>query len=191
MPHIDLILVRSRSREGSRLSLMQDRGASPNQLAFRSVTRPGALVSFWLCGPRPLAEFRRPPLLHRLPAPAEGEGVGRHVDGDHRAGADIGVGADGHRRDEGRVGADEGPLPDHRAVLAEPIVIASDGAGADIGAGADGRIAEIGEVVDLRAGAELDILDLDEVADAGIGAEMGPGPQPRERPDADTLADMR
>ena len=51
--------------------------------------------------------------------------------------------ADRDRRDQRRVGADEGAGTDHRAVLAEAVVIAGDCAGADVRAGADVGVADV------------------------------------------------
>ena len=60
-------------------------------------------------------------------------------------------------------------------VLADPVVIAGDGAGADIRALADMRVAEIGQVADLDALIQDGVLDLDEVADMDIRAQFGAG----------------
>src|SRR5690606_29196037 len=90
--------------------------------------------------------LRRPlPALERLlPRAGDAELVGRRVLADHRAGADGRVPADGHRRHQRRIGADEGAILDGGDELVDAVVVAGDGAGADIDAAADHRIAEIG-----------------------------------------------
>ena len=83
-----------------------------------------------------LAKLLGPARLVDLLAAGEGDGIGGDVAGDDRAGADEGAGADRHRRDQGAVRADEGPLPNYRPIFEEAVIIAGDGARADIGAGA-------------------------------------------------------
>src|SRR6185437_12237283 len=65
----------------------------------------------------------------------EGERVGRHVLGDHRAGADVGARPHRDRRHQLGVRADEGALADVGVVFVEAVVVAEDRAGADVGAG--------------------------------------------------------
>src|ERR1700722_15526420 len=136
------------------------------------------------------AQPRCPTFLNDLPAARQRQGVGRYVFRDHRAGSDIGALADFDRRDQRRVRTDEGILADRRAMLVAAVVIAGDGAGADIGVGADKGVADIAQMIGLGAGFQHRLLDLDKVADARTVAEPGAWPQPRERPDGSTLADM-
>ena len=77
-----------------------------------------------------LAKFGGPSFLDRLPPAPEGERVGGHVLGDHRARPDIGVGADRDGRHERAVGADERSLADRDPLI---IVSASVGAGLLLG----------------------------------------------------------
>src|SRR4029077_10149045 len=79
-----------------------------------------------------LPEHHHPARLLHLLATGNGEGIGRHVPGDHAAGGNEGARADGDRRTERAVGADEGPGTDDGLVLAEAVVVAGNGAGADI-----------------------------------------------------------
>src|SRR4249919_1729003 len=75
-----------------------------------------------------------PAFLNGLSATSKSKRIGRHVSGDHRARTDISAVADGHRRNQRRIGADEGALADIGAVLGPAVVVAGDGAGADVGA---------------------------------------------------------
>ncbi len=103
--------------------------------------------------------------------------------GEHRPRPDGGLLADRDRRHQRAVGTDEGARSDHGAVLAEPIVVASDGPGADVAALPDGGIAEIGQMIRLDAGSERAVLDLDEVADLNGRGETRARPQAREGTD--------
>ena len=109
--------------------------------------------------------------------------------GDHAAGRDDRAVADGDRRHQRRVGADERALADYRAEFVNAVVIAGDRAGADIGARADVAVADIGEVIGLGSGAEPGGLDLDEIADMDLlfedraRAQPGKRADPRARPD--------
>ncbi len=87
----------------------------------------------------------------------ERKGVGRDIARDARRRADDGAVADGHGRDEHRVGADEDAVADHGPVLMHAVVVASDRAGADVDALAHRRIADIGEVRHLAARADVGI----------------------------------
>ncbi len=80
------------------------------------------------------------------------------------------------RRDQRRIGADEGARADLGAVLVEAVVVAGDGAGADVGFGAHVGVADIGEVVDLGALGDHGVLDLDEVADRCTSASISSRP---------------
>src|SRR3954454_24513392 len=108
--------------------------------------------------------------LDHLAGTAERESICWNIVGDDRAGANIRAIPHRDRRDERRVDADEGPLPDRGAVLAEAVVIAGNGAGADIRPGPNRRIADIGEVVRLGASPHRGILHFDEIADMGAFA---------------------
>ena len=67
-----------------------------------------------------------------LPGPAEAQLPRRHLLGDGGARAHVSPGADGHRRHQGGVAADEGPFPDDGLVLVDPVVVAGYGAAADV-----------------------------------------------------------
>src|SRR6185437_14627814 len=99
--------------------------------------------------------------------------------------------ADGDRRDQRRIRADESALADLGPVLGEAVVIAGDRSRADIRARADMRVAEISEMIGLGAIVDAGRLYLDEVANVYVGAEVRAGPQPGERTDARILADPR
>src|SRR6185437_7696453 len=131
-----------------------------------------------------------PTRLNRLFGTFERQRVGRHVLGYYRAGADIGAVADLNRRDQRRIGANEGPLADIGAMLGGAVIITGDGAGANIGAGTDVRVADISQVIGLGAGLDLSFLYLDEIADMHVGTEIGAGAQPGKRSDAGALADV-
>src|SRR5580704_5066906 len=66
-----------------------------------------------------------------LPAAGHCERVRLHILGDDGARPDIGAVADGHRGDEGGVGADEGAGADVGPELREAVVVAGDRARAD------------------------------------------------------------
>src|SRR5262245_53686303 len=110
-------------------------------------------------------EPARPALLDGLLAALERQRAGRHVARDDRAGSYIGALPDRDRRDQRRVGTDEGVLADVGAVLVETVVVAGDGAGADVGVFAHPRVADIGEMVGLGAGPNFRLLHLDEITD--------------------------
>src|SRR6266542_7107392 len=149
-------------------------------------------------GPRPrraLGALRvppvHPPLLRHLPRVAEREGTGGDGLGDDRAGRDVGAVADLDRRDEDRIGADEGSGADPGGVLPLAVVVAGDRPGADVRAGADEGVAEVSEVVRLRALAEHGLLGLDEVPDVGLLADLAAGPHARERAEDRARPDRR
>src|SRR5258705_1426707 len=119
------------------------------------------------------------------------QAVGFDVLGDHRPGADNRALADRHRGNQRGVRADERARADHRAVLAESVVIAGDRAGPDVGPRPDFRVADVGQVIDLGAFADLRLLQFDEVADLAALAEFGARSNPRERADARLGADHR
>src|ERR687891_1039677 len=118
-----------------------------------------------------------------LPAARDAQAAGRHVAIDRAAGADHGALADGHRRDQRAVRADERAGADVGPVLAETVVVAGDGAGADVCLGADAGVADVGQVIGLGAGLEHGVLDLDEVADPRARPDLGARAQPGERAD--------
>src|SRR5947208_10738123 len=125
-----------------------------------------------------------------LPGARHGELSRRRVLADGRAGADIGAARDAHRRHQRRVRADEAVVLDHRAVLRRAVVVASDGSSTHVHAATDLGVADVREVVGLGAGAEAARLDLDEVSNMHVLRQTDAGPQPRERPDAATLAEL-
>src|SRR6185437_1694074 len=130
------------------------------------------------------ALLRPTPTLDRgLLAAREGEVLGGRGGGDDRSRADRGVVAHLHRRDQRRVGTDEGTIADLGDVLVHAVVVARDGAGADVHVRTDLRVAEIGEVVGLAAFAEFGFLGFDEISDMRPRRKFGSGTQTRERPD--------
>src|SRR5205807_7715656 len=118
-----------------------------------------------------------PALLVRLGNAAQREGAFGHVFGDRRARADVGAVADGDRRHELGVAADEDLLSDPRSVLRLAVVVAGDDARADVGPFADVGVAEVGQVLRLRPLADDRVLRLDEVADPGVLLDLGAGRQ--------------
>src|SRR5687768_2080603 len=138
-----------------------------------------------------LAQTQRPAVLCGLAPARDGQRVRRHVAGDDRARSDIGAVADFDRRDQGRIGADEGVPADLGAMLRDTVVIAGDGAGTDIGAGTNGGVADIAEVVGLGAGLDDRLLDLDEIADVHVVLEASARAKSRIGADQSSLADMR
>src|SRR3989344_5429481 len=79
-----------------------------------------------------LAELRRPAFLLRLLAPPDGQGVGLHVLGDHRARARVGARPDPDRRHQRRARADERAFAYVGVVFEEAVVVAEDRPGADV-----------------------------------------------------------
>src|SRR5690606_25835168 len=73
-----------------------------------------------------------PALLVNLTGTADTESIWGNIPGNDRAGGNIGAVADLHRRDERRIGTDEGAVADFGLELVDAIVIAGDGAGTDI-----------------------------------------------------------
>src|SRR4029077_20710529 len=93
----------------------------------------------------------RPALDHRLAGALHGEGPVGHVAGDHRAGGDVGASPHPQRGDQAGVGADEGAVADHGAVLGLPVVVAGHRAGADVDVAAHVAVEDAGEVTDVTA----------------------------------------
>lgn len=143
---------------------MRERTASPG----RRVTR-----SFASCV--------APPLDVALLARADGKRSGRDVLANRRAGADVGAFADGDRRNQLRIAADEGSVSDGGHLFPEPVVVARDGAGTNVHVGANDGVAEIGEVRGLRSLAEHGLLQLHEVADLRARSDVRVAAQVRER----------
>src|SRR5690349_3176960 len=127
------------------------------------------------------APARGPLVLHRLLTALDGKSVGGHVLGDRRSRADVRPVADGDRRDQACVGADERIVADFRLVFLEAIVVARDRAGAHVHAVADRRVTEICEVVGLRAAPHARLFQLDEIPDVRLRADVRLGPQVTER----------
>src|SRR5690348_10899964 len=155
------IPAESYPRYSSRLSPSNSRCATSDLPTIPTI--PHILLCRFPC--HPLSEPPCPAGDPFLLAALDGKAVRLHVASYHRARPDNRAVADPHRRDQGRVGSDEGALADLRPVLAKAVVIAGDGARANVRARADGRVADIGQMVDLRAFAHLGLLELDEIAD--------------------------
>src|SRR5947209_13316210 len=103
-----------------------------------------------------------------LTAAAKCQRARRHIVGDHRARAHIGVGADLDGGHQSRIRADEGALADFGAVFALTIVIAEDGPRPDVCSVADVPLTDVGEVIGLRAPSDLGVLHLDKIADTRL-----------------------
>src|SRR4029079_14850857 len=110
----------------------------------------------------------------------DGEAVSVDVLGDHRYRPNDRTVADRHRGHQRAVRPYEGALADHRIVLAEPIVIAGDGARADVRVRADICVADVGQMVDLGARTEHRFLHLDEITDLRLLADFRTRPQAGE-----------
>src|SRR5687768_18008225 len=85
-----------------------------------------------------------------------------------RSAADIRAFADGDRRNQLRIAADEGAVFDDRLLLPDPVVVAGDRAGSDVYIRPDRRIAEVGEVICLGPGAHGRLLQLHKVPNFGL-----------------------
>src|SRR5437588_7834667 len=101
-----------------------------------------------------------------LLAGTDGQGARRDRFANCRAAAHVRALADGDRRHELRVAADEGAILDHGLMFFLAVVVARDRSGADVHVRADGRVAEIRQMHRLRSRPEHCFLELDEVADA-------------------------
>src|SRR4051794_17252890 len=161
----------------------------PHITYFLSSARP--LRPALLLGPALVAEHGRGAGLLDLLGALDDERVRGDVAGDDAARAGDRAGADGDRRDQRRVRADEGAGADDGLLLEEAVVVAGDRPGADVGALAHLRVADIAEMVGLCTSPEPRSLHLDEIADVDLGAELGARAQARERPDDRALADAR
>src|SRR4051794_39106490 len=91
----------------------------------------------------PFAEALGPARHALLLGALDCKSIGLDILGDHRSGPDHRSVADRHRSHQSGVRANERPGADHRAIFAEPVVIAGDGAGADVGRRADFGVADI------------------------------------------------
>ena len=112
---------------------------------------------------------------------------GGHVPGDDRPGPGLRPVAEGHRRAEHRVDAEEDALSDRRAVLVHPVVVGRDRARADVGVLADVGVAQVAVVVLADVLAEVAVLELREVADLRAAAHVRARPQVAERADRDLV----
>ena len=112
---------------------------------------------------------------------ADDELARRHVTGDDRARPGPRLVAQGHRRAEHRVDAQEHALADRRAVLRRPVVVGRDRARAHVRVRAHVGVAEVAVVVLAHVLAEAAVLELREVADLGPPADVRPRPQVAER----------
>ena len=90
-----------------------------------------------------------PALHYSLAVASNGEFAGGGIAVDDGAGSDGRVLANGYRRDEGAIGADEDAVFDARHVLVHAVVVAGDGAGTDVHVGTDVGVADVGKVVRL------------------------------------------
>src|SRR5690606_2172246 len=89
-----------------------------------------------------------------LPAAGDGQIVVAHVAGHGRSRHDVGVLADGHRRDQVAVAADEGAVADDGPVFVSPVVVASEDPAPDVHAGLDFRVTDVAPVGQLAARSE-------------------------------------
>lgn len=114
-------------------------------------------------------------------APGHGQSVRLDIRRNHRSGPDDRTRADGHRRHQRTVRANERARADIGEGFAETIIIAGNGPRADIGFRTDAGVADIGQVIDLGSGFHRGLLDFNEIADMGILADIRPRPQPAQR----------
>src|SRR5262245_9885062 len=91
----------------------------------------------WLSAPDLVFPFFDPALEVPLLAGADRQRAGRHVFPNRGSRSHVRLLADGDRRDQLRVAADERPAFDGRRVLAGAVVVAGDRAGADVHVVAD------------------------------------------------------
>ena len=99
-----------------------------------------------------------PVLLVLLPGPGDGEGHGRDVVGDGGACGDVRTVPDRDGRDEVRVAADEGVIPDGGAVFFRAVIVDRHGAAAEVAVPADIAVTDVGEVRDLGAVGNVGVL---------------------------------
>src|SRR5208282_1804052 len=89
-----------------------------------------------------------------------------HLANNRRAGRDIHVAADLHRRDQLRVASDHAAIADLRAMLVVAVIVHGDDAASDVGVVADRGVAEVAEMAGLGAPTEPRLFGLDKIADA-------------------------
>src|SRR5262245_66636997 len=102
----------------------------------------GGLLGLCFARGFPAAQAGRAVLLNSLATAGDGQGVGRHIVGNHRPGRHVGPRPDAHGRHQGRIRADEGTLAYVSMVLGDAVVIAHNRSGPDITAVADPRVAD-------------------------------------------------
>src|SRR4051794_29774866 len=93
--------------------------------------------------------------------------------GHDRPGADGGILADLHRRDEDRPGADHAPGADRRLALLLAVEVGRDRAGSDVNVRPELGIPQVGQVTGHGARTETRPADLDERADLGLVLQHG------------------
>src|SRR5216683_4908923 len=192
MPHMALIMTeavskRTRRRgEGGTRGKPEARQCLPRfrypRVVFSLSPRPRVSVS-----PRLLLSALRPPLDVLLRHSGDGKRAWGHVLGNRGTRGDVRALADGDRRDELTVAAQEHPASHGRPVLVHPIVVAGDDSCADVRLGSDFRVSEVGQMERLYSAAQGGLLGLDEVAyphvlfEHGLGTQARIGPDPRPR----------
>ena len=137
-----------------------------------------------------LSPSAHPSLDVSLPGAGDGQGVAGHFLVDRRAGGDVGVVAQGHRRDQVDVAADEDALAHGGAVLGLAVVVHGDDAAAEGGAGPHVGVADVGEVSGLHALADVAVLHLDVVADLHAAPQVTAGAQVSSGPELDVVVEL-
>src|SRR5512135_721418 len=155
----------SRRRPSTRISTQELGPVYPTMphMSLLSLLRLGGGEPRFFEKLRPLAGD--PPLDRLLFRPAQRQRVGGYVHGDRRSRADQGSLAHRDRRDQHRVAPDEDPVPDHRGVLVDAVVVAGDRPRAHVDLLPDGGVPEIGKMVRLGSLSDPALLHLDEVPD--------------------------
>src|SRR5690606_3832749 len=112
-----------------------------------------------------------------------GKPLRRRIARERGAGGQRGASSYLDGRDQLRVGADEGIVFDHGAMLVHTIVITRNGTRTHIDPGANGGVADIRQVIRLGALAQGALLDLNEIAHVRLRANVGTRPQARIGPE--------
>src|SRR5712692_2366259 len=103
-----------------------------------------------------------------------------HVLGEERSRPRAGALAKFDGRDQHRVHADEGAVPDLRLVLDLAVEVGGDRPGADVGVLAHRRVAQVGDVRHLAAAADRGAHELGEAADVDVLVDDRPRPDLHE-----------